>query len=147
MLLQSKILRVFIIILLITLFSCDTTSHNKKGVETAMKYYDHLIQKLDADSIARLYTADGNLGDIAIGRDSIKKFLSSFKNVTVLSQSSTTASIKITRDTAIQTGTYSQADLVSGKDTVKVKGTYIARWQWIPKEGWRIKRMTTKSVN
>ena len=58
------------------------------GGETAMKYYDNLILKLDADSISMLYKPGGNLGDIAIGCDSIKKFLSSFKNVRVLSQSS-----------------------------------------------------------
>ena len=147
MLLYPKKLRLFILILLISLSSCNTTSHNKQGVEAAMKYYDHLIQRLDADSISILYTADGNLGDIAIGRDSIRKFLSSFKNVNVLSQSSTTGSIKMIRDTAIQTGTYTQTDLLSGKDTVKVKGTYIARWQWTRKEGWHIKRMTTRSAN
>lgn len=149
MLFNQKFLRWFIIIYFISLFSCNTTSHNKnkEGVENAMKYYDHLILKLDADSIAMLYTADGKLGDIATGRDSIKKFLSSFKNVAVLSQSSTTGSVKIIRDTAIQTGTYTQTDLVSGKDTVKVKGTYIARWQWMRKAGWHIKRMETKSAN
>ena len=35
--------------------------HNKSGVETAMKYYDNLILKLDADSISMLYTPGGNL--------------------------------------------------------------------------------------
>ena len=58
----------------------------------------------DADSISLLYTQDGNLGDIAIGRDSIRKFLSSFKNIRVLSQVSTTKSISITHDTAYRKG-------------------------------------------
>ena len=132
---------------IIFFFSCNTSKHSNAGVESAMKYYDHLILKLDADSIALLYTADGNLGGVAKGRDSIRKFLSSFKNVRVLSQASTTTSIKISRDTAIQNGTYTQSDIVSGKDTVYVKGTYMARWQWIKKEGWHIKEMTTKNTN
>ena len=137
----------FILTNFIFLLSCTNTRHNKSEVESAMKHYDNLILKLDADSISMLYTPDGNLGDFAIGRDSIKKFLSSFKNVRVLSQISATKSIVIVRDTAIQKGTYTQADLVSGKDTVKVKGEYTARWQWIRKKDWHIKRMTTKSTN
>jgi hypothetical protein len=128
-------------------FSCNASKHSNAGVESAMKYYDHLILKSDADSIALLYTPDGNLGSIATGRDSIRKFLSSFKNVRVLSQASTTTSIKIIRDTAIQNGSYTQSDIVSGHDTINIKGTYMARWQWIKKEGWHIKQMTTKPTN
>lgn len=143
----SKFLRFFILTNLILLFSCNSSMHNKSGVETAMKYYDHLILKLDADSISMLYTSDGSLGDMAIGRDSIRKFLSAFKNVRVLSQISETKSIDIVRDTAIQKGTYTQTDIVTGKDTIKVKGEYTARWEWIRKGGWHIKRMTTKPAN
>jgi hypothetical protein len=143
----SKLLSLFAACVLACLFSCTTSNHSNAGVTSAMKYYDHLILKLDADSIALLYTPDGNLGSIATGRDSIRKFLSSFKNVRVLSQASTTTSIKIIRDTAIQNGSYTQSDIVSGHDTVNVKGTYMARWQWIKKEGWHIKQMTTKPTN
>ena len=129
------------------LLSCTTSTHNKSGVEAAMKYYDHLILKLDADSIALLYTPDGNLGGMAIGRDSIKQFLSTFKNVQVLSQVSTTDSIHIIRDTAIQKGSYTQTDIVAGKDTLHVKGEYTVQWQWIHKQGWHIKKMITKPLN
>ena len=93
-----------------------------------------------------LYTPDGNLGDIAIGRDSIKKFLTTFKNVKVLSQTSTTNSINIIHDTAIQKGSYRQIDLIVEKDTVKVKGEYTTQWQWIKNEGWHIKHMATKPI-
>ncbi len=136
-----------LLIIFLSLLSCNTSSHNKRGVELAMKYYDHLILKLDADSIALLYTPDGNLGNMATGRDSIRKFLSSFKNVKVLSQLSTTTSISIMHDTAIQKGNYSQADIVSGKDTIRVKGEYSTIWQWSGKQGWLIKKMTTKPTN
>jgi hypothetical protein len=130
----------------ILLSACMGSRHNETSVKTAMQQYDRLILKLDADSIALLYTPDGNLGDIAVGRDSIRRFLSSFKNITVLSQSSTTTSIQITKDTAVQKGTYTQSDLVN-KDTLHVKGEYIATWQWLRKDGWHIKRMVTKPVN
>ncbi len=147
MLTASKYWLVFLILAIPTLNSCYSSKHNKTGVENAMKYYDHLILNLDADSIALLFTPTGNLGDIAVGRDSIKKFLSTFKNVRVLSQNSITNAINITHDTAIQKGTYQQTDIISEKDTVRVKGEYIATWFWQPKEGWRIKKMTTKSTN
>jgi hypothetical protein len=101
MLLTSKLLRLFFSTNFIFLLSCNTARYSKSEIDSAMKHYDNLILKSDADSISLLYTPDGNLGDITIGRDSIKKFLSSFKNVRVLSQSSTTKSIRIIRDIAI----------------------------------------------
>ena len=129
------------------ILSCNTPMHTRSAVESAMKHYDHLIRKLDADSIALLYTPDGMLGEMARGRDSIRKFLSSFKNVQVLSQVSTTNLIEIIHDTAIQKGNYSQTDVISNKDTVRVKGEFTARWILMGKQGWHIKRMDTKPSN
>ena len=137
----------FLVTMITLLFSCNAGKHNTKGVESAMHQYDHLILKLDADSIALLFTPNGDLGNMAHGRDSIKKFLSSFKNIEVLSQLSSTTSIAINKDTAVQKGSYQQTDVIAGKDTVKVKGDYTAIWQWLPKQGWHIKQMTTKPSN
>lgn len=137
---------IILVIIILIKSSCTTSLHNTMGVKKAMNRYDHLILTLDADSISMLFTPDGNLGEIARGRDSIKKFLSSFKNIKVLSQVSTTESIKISGNVATQKGSYHQTDLVSKKDTVNVKGDYIATWQWLNK-GWYIKQMTTKSTN
>ena len=128
------------------LFSCNTSKHSEASVRSAMQLYDHYIQKLDADSIALLYTPDGDLGTIAHGRDSIRKFLLNFKNVNVLSQHSTTESIKITGDSSLQKGKYQQVVVVAEKDTITVKGEYTASWQWIPRSGWHIKRMETKPI-
>ncbi len=141
-----NLLCVFSICIFSLLTSCSSTNHNKSGIEDAMKYYDHLIQKLDADSIALLYTPNGKLGDVAIGRDSIRKFLSSFKNVQVLSQKSTTTSIIMYNDSATQKGNYIQTDILSGKDTIVVKGEYTAHWLWIKQEGWHINHMETKPI-
>lgn len=113
--------------------------HTKQEVEDAAKYYDHLILNSDADSIALLYTPDGNLGDIAIGRDSIRNFLSSFKNVKVLEQSSISKSIVVSKDTAIQKGSFEQMVIMNGKDTVRAKGNFTATWQWMD-NGWHIKK-------
>ena len=137
----------YLIITFLFLLSCNTSMHTRLSVESAMKQYDHLIQKLDADSIALLYTPDGMLGDITRGRDSIRKFLSSFKNIQVLSQVSTTTSIEINHDTAIQKGNYRQTDVISEKDTVRIKGEFTAKWVLLKNQGWHIKRMDTKPTN
>ena len=136
----------YLCILLICFCCCQRPEHSKKEIESAMKHYDSMILKLNVDSIAMVYTVDGNLGDIAIGRDSIKKFLSTFKNIKVLSQESRTTSVKIILDSAIQEGTYFQKDVISGKDTVTVKGLFKAIWKWDGISQWKLKHMSTKSL-
>src|SRR5947209_9184873 len=109
----------FIIALVFTaLFSCSTKIHNKDEVDMAMKKYDRLIQEMNTDSIALLYTEDGDLGNLVHGRDSIRKFLNSFQGFKVLSQSSTTESINISVDTALQKGTYHQVAVTPKNDTL-----------------------------
>ena len=136
---------IFTVFALMMLLCCKQ-QHNQKEVELAMKQYDHLIQKMDMDSIALLYTADGDLGSMAHGRDSIRKFLAGFKNMKVLSQISTSDSTTINADTALQKGFYKQTVIVSANDTVRVKGAYTATWLWVPENGWLIKKMETKPV-
>jgi len=128
----------------IILTACVSYVHRQQEVQDAMQHYDHLIQQMDADSIALLYTEDGDLGGIAHGRDSIRRFLSSFNNVKVLEVTSSTDSLAMTGDTAFQSGHYKQSGVINGKDTFHVSGSYHAQWVWIKKEeGWRIKKMTT----
>ena len=134
----------FILPVFIILFGgCGKTEHNKTGVEAAMQQYNRLIQKMDADSIALLYAPDGSLGSMAHGRDSIRAFLASFKNVTVLSNSSESDSIHITGDTAFQWGRYRQVAVIDGKDTARLRGVFHARWIWAGREGWQIRQMLT----
>jgi len=140
---KEKILVSIIIALLCS--SCDK-KFNSADVETAMKRYDRLVKKMDADSIALSYTKDGELGGIAKGRDSIRNFLATFRNVKVLSQVSQTSSIKITGDSALQKGNYIQVVVVDNKDTVTVKGEYTANWIWINKKELLIKKMDTKPI-
>ncbi|HSV10436.1 MAG TPA: nuclear transport factor 2 family protein [Hanamia sp.] len=127
------------------LFSCNTSKENEKGVESAMNLYNHYIQKMEPDSIALLFTTDGNLGNIASGRDSIRNFLSNFKDFKVLSQTSITKLIKINRDSTVQQGDYHQTTIIPKNDTVKVSGTFTATWIH-SKSGWHLKRMLTKPV-
>lgn len=118
-------------------------NHKKKEIEKTMKLYDHFIEQMNMDSLALMYTADGDLGTMAHGRDSIRNFLGTFKNVHVLSQHSVTRSIEINADSSIQKGSYKQVAVIDNKDTIKVKGDYMVNWIWNKKEGWRIKKMVT----
>ena len=138
--------KVILLVLIVgCILSCNTV-HNSAGVEKAMKNYDQLIQRMDAQSISMLFTPDGHLGDMASGRDSIRIFLSSFKNVQVLTQNSTSDSIKMLEDTAFQNGTYHQTDVINGKDTLHVQGTYSATWIWVKGNGWMLKKISTQSL-
>jgi hypothetical protein len=129
---------------LMTTLCCTAQVKTKAGVEEAMKTYDHLILGMNADSIAQIYAPDGELGKMAKGRDTIRSFLSTFKNYRVLSQTSETNNISIDQDSAIQTGSYRQTVIIPSKDTVMVKGNFTALWIWSGTSGWLIRRMETQ---
>jgi ketosteroid isomerase-like protein len=136
-----------LLLISLSLAACRARQHSKPEIEAAMNLYDRLLQKMDGDSIALLYTVDGDLGTMAHGRDSIRAFLATFKNVRVLAVTSSTDTLEINRDTAYQIGVYSQDALINGRDTVHLKGIYHAKWIWNQEEGWRLKTMLTKSIN
>jgi pimeloyl-ACP methyl ester carboxylesterase len=128
-------------------FFTDVLGMNDKKyqVESALKTYDHLILKMDADSIALLYMPKGSLGNIVRGRDSIRYFLQQFKNMKVLYQSSLSDSISIDHGTAFQKGSYHQTVVVSAFDTVHVKGSFNAVWIRF-NNNWLIQHMETSPV-
>lgn len=66
---KRKIYQCLIMIsaLVISFLSCHQ-QHSKSEIESAMRQYDHYIQKMDTDSIASMFTPDGDLGDVAHGR-------------------------------------------------------------------------------
>lgn len=132
------------ILMLHGMISCRPKERSKESVEQAMKTYDRLILHMDVDSIAWLYTADGEMGKVAKGRDSIRSFLESFKKFKVLSQVSKTNLISISKDTALQSGLYTQKVIVPVNDTVKVRGLFSIKWLWQDSTGWHIRRMETQ---
>ena len=140
---MTTVKRYGLFVIIATLILSCHERDKKLEIESALKTYDHLIWTMNADSIALLYTVDGQLGEIARGRDSIRRFLSTFTNVKVLSVHSTSEKIVINKDTAIQSGRFNQTALINNKDTARPKGTYEAIWVWTKGEGWKIKRMTT----
>ena len=136
----------YAILLSIPGFLSCSQKRSRESVEEAMQTYDRLILKMDVDSIALLYTPDGDLGKIAHGRDSIRSFLERFKNFRVLYQNSKTDFISINVDTATHAGTYRQKVIIAPGDTALVKGTFTVRWIWLTAGGWHIKRIDTLPV-
>lgn len=137
---------IFTFLLFIAVFARCTTKgirHNKNEVELALEKYDRLIQKMDGDSIALMYTINGKMGDMATGRDAIRKFLSTFTNVKVLSAHTTSDSLYVDDDSAIQSGRYHQIAVVDNHDTIRARGLYTAHWLWTKEDGWKIREMMT----
>ena len=133
----------FLFPLTILFSACRPRGHSMESVEQAMQKYNKFLLNMDVDSIALLYTPDGELGKMAVGRDSIRRFLENFKKYKVLSQVSKTNLIRISRDTALQSGLYTQKVIVPVNDTVTVKGLFSAKWIWMDSTGWHIRRMET----
>lgn len=136
-----------VITMILLLINCATKKHTQEEIESAMARYNQAIESMDADQIILTYTEDGNLGDIANGRDSIKKFLSRFSGFKVLSNKTKTGNIILHKDTAFQVGEYHQIDIVPPKgDTTYANGFFEAIWIWKDKEGWLLKSMKTRNA-
>ncbi len=125
--------------------NCNT-KHTRSDIIASMNYYDRLLEKMNFDSIALQYTPDGELGDVAKGRDSIRNFLKSFSAYRVISNNSITDSVNLFGDSAIQKGTYKQVTILPTRDTAHIKGQFETHWLWNPKDNWKISRMTTKAL-
>jgi len=115
-----------------------------KAIQKKLALYDHYIQITNPDSIASLYTPHGNLGDLAIGRDSIRKFLSKFKNIKVLYTHTESESIQwINNNQAQQFGHYIQKAVLPKGDTIQVKGEIQIWWSQTKPGDWFIEKVKT----
>jgi len=117
------------------LFSCNK-KHTKAEIEAAMTRYDEVYQRGDADSIALLFTPNGDLSDMAHGRTWIRRIFYGSKKYRKFVQHSTSESIDIHGDSAIQKGSYYQEMIIMPEDSFRVNGTYTARWIWGKQSGW-----------
>ncbi len=134
-------------ILLGIAYSCSETK-STTSPEDVIKKYERLVLEMKADSISQLFTTDAEIGHEdqppVKGRDSIYSFLSSFKNVRVISNRDEIASSSIRDDSATVNGSYTQTVIVSGKDTVNVAGRFTATMVRENKN-WLISKMKTRS--
>ena len=133
-----------LIMLMAGFFTRCASEHSRQEVIAGMSSYDLALVSMDMDSIAEKFTLDGELGDMAKGRDSIRNFLKRFASYRVLSNRSVTDDVSVFGDTAISRGTYAQVTMLPSRDTVRVKGSFVAKWIWRGQEGWKIRRMDTK---
>jgi len=127
--------------------SCSQTQITETP-QDVIKKYERLVLEMRADSISQLFTSDAEIGhedQLAVkGRDSIYSFLSSFKNVQVISNRDEIISTDLRSDSAIVNGSYTQMVIVSGKDTVNVGGKFTATMIRDKNKNWLIARMKTR---
>src|SRR5262245_6955298 len=129
-----------------------STSDAEEQVKAAMRRYDQLVLAMNAEGIAAMFTADGELIDagktIASTPASILAFLQSFDGkVRVEENASSIESVTVTGATAILTGTYQQkALLLSDKREVRVQGKFEVEWSRQPDGQWLVRRMSTRSA-
>ena len=116
----------------------------------AIEKYQRFVLQMKADSISELFTADAEIahGDNRPikGRDSIYDFLASFKNIRVIENRDDISSVSVRGDSATVHGTYAQQVIVSGKDTVRVVGTFTAQMIQNKNRSWHIWKMRTRSL-
>src|SRR4051794_23491767 len=118
-----------LLLLTVIVISCTKNNHTNDEVEQAMNNYDSLILKQDPVAIAKAFTPDGKLGDLATGRDAIQKLLSHITGFKVIEQSSTTTGIQIRGDSALHQGTFIQRGVDAKNDTVRAMGTFTCKWK------------------
>src|ERR1043166_5321298 len=98
---SRKLMKKLVFFSLVIICSCKNS--NDKKVENAMRHYDDLILRADAQGIAEMYMPDGEMvlpGRAPIrGRDSIEQFFSAFKDMKAERQKRTTDSIRRFGDT------------------------------------------------
>src|SRR5215831_2779755 len=140
----------FFYTILVSAGVCSCSSNPiKEGPPDVIKKYERFVLEMKADSIAQLFTTDaeiGHEGQLTIkGRDSIYSFLSSFKNVRVISNRDDIVSSSIRDDSAVVNGSYIQTVIVSGKDTVNVAGKFTAIMVRNKNKNWFIAKMKTRS--
>lgn len=134
------------LITVVLAFSSCKQAHTKTEIEVAMQKFDSLLQTWDSEQISQMFATDGEFVAVAKGRDSIKKFFSdSLSPGKMILFKSYTRSIELIVDSAVQKGMYISSG-VREKDTSSIKGNYVVNWKFIPKNGWKIKRISLKPI-
>src|SRR5258706_14804220 len=120
--------------LLLALVLLAACTDRKSEIEKAIRQYDQLTFRMNADSLADSYLPNGVLSGKGmkkfIGRDSIRKFLKSFHSADIhlISNSTKAQSITFNGDSAIVNGTYEQKAKLAQGDTGVYTGTFSAKW-------------------
>ncbi len=117
-------------------------------INQTLQRYNGYVVKMDHDSIAMLFSKDGEMvgtgNKPVVGPEAIRSFLRSFSSYHVIRNGMNADSLVISRDSATQTGTYAQQVQIPSGDTVDVHGRFEIHWIRGPAGGWSIRRMATR---
>ena len=124
----------------------DSTA--RRELDAALVRYDSLIRRTAGDSIAAMYTPDGemlgtNMATVK-GSDTIARFLAQFVGVRVDTQQMHAEALTIADTEATQWGTWRQAATPPGQAMVHVQGRFVAQWIRGCDGNWRLRRLLTQ---
>jgi ketosteroid isomerase-like protein len=138
------------LILALVLSACSTkpdTRADKTAVEAGLYRYSQLLLSMDSTGIAGMFAPDGevvNPSQPAVhGRDAIQKFIASFSDFHVLTNSDTPTSTLIDGNTAEQIGVYEQSVRSPQGHLFKVSGRLEIEWVKSPSGVWQIMQLAT----
>ena len=136
----------FLFIIIFAILSCRSSVDRTKEIEKNMQHYGDLLLRLEADSLADCFTADGELSGEGqkpvIGQDSIRKVFKSFAGAHMLEYKITMKPTLFKSDTGVQEGSYFQKVIIPQGDTLELGGEYSTKWIEVDNK-WLLKRMYT----
>jgi ketosteroid isomerase-like protein len=120
----------------------------RRELDSALVHYDSLIRWTQGDSIAAMYTPDGQMLGTNVatvqGPDSIAHLLARYAAFHVDSEDMRPEATTIADTEAIQWGTWRQAVTPPGRDMVHVQGRFVAHWIRGCDGRWRLRRLLTQ---
>ncbi len=127
--------------------SAPPTVATTQSLQDALDHYSQLVEGMQSDSIAALFTADGELGaagqPAVVGPGAIAAHLHTFDQYRVLSERLMVDSSAIIADSGFQRGHYAQTVILPAGDTVTVSGRFTVEWLNDGHGKWRVRRMGT----
>lgn len=95
-----------------------------RAVAAAMEHYTALIKAVASDSIAAMYTEDGDDGKVVVD-----------------SASTVSDDVEVFGTTVYQWGSFSQVARLQDQPPAKFGGRYVARWRRTPEGQWKLTRL------
>lgn len=121
-------------------------SDTRAAVQAAMDRYIGFLKAVSSDSVASMFTADGEMlqpGMASLrGREAIRGFLAPFDGRTQVDTARTvTEALELHGPTAYLWGSYHQVAHEAGSPPGSFNGRFVAKWQLEPNGEWRIARL------
>lgn len=116
------------------------------AVRAAMDHYVELTRRVASDSVAAMYTADGELLEPRMaplrGREAIRRFLAPFDGRTTVDTAAVrTTALDVYGAVAYQWGAYHQVARLDGGPPGTFDGRFAAEWHREADGRWRLARL------